>query len=344
MRRSAAALTAAAAVAALGWLVVPLSAHADPRDGWCRAGEGQAVVVDPNPPDTGGSPEPVIIRCIPLPGGPGATAEYPIQNGPPLGAPLDSAGIPYKVSPGGLIVDVAGYDTPEGYYWHYVQGENGAWLGNDSWFPEAIVDTMVGIRLTDSPAAPVTVPKLLPAPAPSPSVKPPPTPGPSGDPTPGPSGDPTPDPSGDPTPDPSGDPTPPPTQQPTPTGRPPGRTPPPRPRTTPPPNPTGRPEPENRDDPDTDTPPEASDEPDATVSPSEEAGATAVVADASPSPSRVWGEESSVRSPVGQPGQQDAAPWTPWLVALAGLVLVGGLGSSFAGTLRETGVPALEDE
>ena len=159
----------AAGVAIAAACLVPLSpAHAEQHDGWCREGEGQAVVVDPNPPVPFGPALPVIIRCIVLPGGPGATSEYP-QEGPfNRASVLESAGIPYRLNAGGLVVDIAGHETPDGYYWHYVRGRDGAWLGRDAWDPEPVVDTMVGIRLTQREAAPVVVPKLLPAPQASP--------------------------------------------------------------------------------------------------------------------------------------------------------------------------------
>ena len=375
----------AAGVAIAAACLVPLSpAHAEQHDGWCREGEGQAVVVDPNPPVPFGPALPVIIRCIVLPGGPGATSEYP-QEGPfNRASVLESAGIPYRLNASGLVVDIAGHETPDGYYWHYVRGRDGAWLGRDAWDPEPVVDTMVGIRLTQREAAPVVVPKLLPAPQPPPSDEP--SPGPSGGPSPGPSGEPSagpsPGPTGEPSAGPTGEPSAGPTGEPTagptaaPTGTPPGgpSTPPPPqdpPRPTDPsrqPPPTTAPSEPRRTSPGspdrpsqpptsdrTTTPPEDDGEdentvtpptqdPDVTVSPSLDPQDTTVVADASPSPSRVWGKESSVRTPNPTPAPEGTAPWAPWLVALAGLVLVGGLGSGFLGSRNATTPLDLEDE
>ena len=340
------------------------------RDGWCRKGEGQTVVVEWTPPGGVSSPATTLIRCIALPGGSGALSTYPEEGETDLASPLKSAGIHYRLQ-GGLIVDVNNVPTLNGQYWHYVRGQEGGWLGNDQWFPEPIVDSFVGIRLTAAPAAPVPVPQFEPTPSPTPTA---PDPGnPSEEPTgpgPGPTGEPSPEPSDQPSGDPSDQPSNPPTQ-PAPTQQPPTGTPSPPPTTgqptsqpppdePPPPQPSrGTPTSSNPNDqpssPD-DQPSQPQDEPSGSGgqaapptstpppsgSPSPDPDST--VPDASPSPSRLWGRETSERQPSEVTPPRETNPWAPVAAVVAGLVLLGGLGSGFAGSLREQTGPSWEDE
>ncbi|MDO5737343.1 MAG: hypothetical protein Q4P15_12800 [Propionibacteriaceae bacterium] len=189
------ALLAVVGISAGGMLAASGNAHADgptPRDGWCKQGEGQSVVIDWGwLPDAEGSEPPVTIRCIQL--APGAY-EYPVEGDPsPLTDPLASAGIPYEVHPTTkLVTSIDGKALPSGpdFGWHWSTGKiaadgvSGTWEGEGEWIPEAGMDTVVGITVTgikdsDSPLVPVPFPQFDPEkydnPFP-PVVKPSPTP------------------------------------------------------------------------------------------------------------------------------------------------------------------------
>lgn len=211
--------------------LLPLTAHAQFRDGACKRGEGVTVIVDWNKFDGAGTAKRELIRCILLDEG---AQDFPVldDSGLATRSVLRSAGIAFEAD--SFITNVNGIQDPEGWNWFFWGGVDGQWKGDGFWNPEPKVDSFVGIALgpRDQTNMPVRHPAFEEEPEPSP------TPGPTGKPTP----DPTPDPTGKPDPGPSPDPDPAPTGEPDPD---------PTPTPDPEPTPTVEPdsEPTNRPDP-----------------------------------------------------------------------------------------------
>ncbi|NLE98809.1 MAG: hypothetical protein GX596_12615, partial [Propionibacterium sp.] len=312
-----------------------LPANAEWRDGPCRAGEGQTVIVDWSlTPDAGSGTE--LIRCITLDG----SGEYPDRGATETEAVLASAGIPYALV--GLITDVNNIPTPEGHSWHYTRGEDDGWLGRSYWMPEPMIDTFVGIALTEEgiERTPVRVPAFA---EPEPSEEPeasetPSAPGPSPEPSAEPSTEPghteAPQPTEAPTPTPAAPPAPAPTSaqtspqppSPSPTSAPP--TVPPTPSSVPAPTPTTAPE--------TPTPTPSTD-------PEVETEGGAPMDTPSTTPTPVWGFEGADRQPEAQAAE--AAPaGSSWLTAALAVVVLGGLGTAAGLGLRTSSAPPMEDE
>ena len=210
--RSLLALVACAVIAAASILwVLPARGDSTWRDGWCRQGEGQTVVIDwstyPDlvtaiPGTDGGT---TLVRCIVFPEG--EPRSYTSTTGDGRTQPLDDAGIPWAGS--GLITEINGIEAEglDSYEWWfytigYVDGSgNGLWGSGWSATPD---DEFVGVALTrDSMSAP---------PIPLPQYAPPAATG-----SPEPSAEPTGEPTGEPTDEPSANPSasPDPTQAPT---------------------------------------------------------------------------------------------------------------------------------
>lgn len=189
------AVLAAVGIVAGALLAMPGNAHADGegwREGWCREGEGQTLVIDWRAtPDALDIDPPHLIRCIAMAEG----EDYPIETDIPISAPLVSAGIPFTTNVPGLFTSVNGVPTQleAGFKWNWSTGqltpEDGAdhWLGRDEWTPEAGVDTFVAITLSAKPSDasglpvvtpqfdltdPTVTPTATASPTPDPSVTP----------------------------------------------------------------------------------------------------------------------------------------------------------------------------
>ena len=136
------AVSLAAAIAAVNLCALSSPAWATYRDGWCREGEGQTVVVDWTPVGGSGSEATTLVRCIALVEGGG----YPVDEGDWRTSPLSSAGIPWDAT-GSLVVTINGITAHLPEYWHYSAGKvengKGAW-GNASTDP--VVNSYVGNR------------------------------------------------------------------------------------------------------------------------------------------------------------------------------------------------------
>lgn len=361
-----------ATVAAL--LFAPLAtvaAHAEWSDGFCRAGEGQSVVVDWRllPGATGGTD---LVRCIHLdPSGP----EYPSPAGHPLGAPLDSIGVAWS---GSSVIDtVNGIAAPEGWFWAFSTGSvgedgGGQWLGSSAWFPEPGIDTFAGVTLMERrggvevevPAAPPQFaddPEPTPEPDPSPEPTPEPDPSPQPTPEPDPSPEPTsePDPTSEPEPEAQPDPEPQPeegTQPDSPPAQP----------TTPAVAPTGGPTPpptppaSRASERPTTMPPQGSPEPTPDRSPRATPTVGTTTPDSAPptphpepavgqatgvpsSPEPVWGLEATERSSRTLPAGSDDA-LSPLGAMALGVITVGGLGAAVTLSARQVAAPPVEDE
>ena len=330
--------------------LLPLTAHAEYRDGACKPGEGVTVIVDWNKFDGAGSGERELIRCILLEEG---ATEFPVLDDSDLQtrSVLRSAGISFEAE--SIITNINGIQDPPGWNWFFWGGVDGQWKGDGFWEPQPKVDSFVGIAL--GPRGETNIPVRHPEfdKKPDPTGKP--TPGPTGDPTPGPKPDPDPEPTGDPDPAPTGEPTAaPPTGNPTPTGKPTSRsgaTGPKRPRPVPPSNaptsgsrPTSNPSaPEATSNPSATATPTPDATPTASENPSDDASGSAADAP-SATPSTVWGREAAERHNADTEASKPGAPNTPWLAGILGIVALGGLGTAAAFGLRATQAPPLEDE
>ena len=122
--RSLLALVACAVIAAASILwVLPARGDSTWRDGWCRQGEGQTVVIDwstyPDlvtaiPGTDGGT---TLVRCIVFPEG--EPRSYTSTTGDGRTQPLDDAGIPWAGS--GLITEINGIEAEglDSYEWWF---------------------------------------------------------------------------------------------------------------------------------------------------------------------------------------------------------------------------------
>lgn len=352
----AARIIACVALAYLLPCTAPLPAHAEWRDGFCRQGEGQTVIVDWRllPGATG---ETRLVRCIAM--DPAAPA-YPVEVGNPLAAPLDSTDVPWAGA--GMIDTVGGITAPEGWFWAYssgeVTGDGGQWRGAEAWQPVPGIDTFAGITLMqahggttvevpealpqfsppseaqptvtptsdtsppdDATQAPTDLPDLAPpSTAPPPELEPGPTPV-------------TPEPTPSLAPSPAdGAATPPPTLS---TATRPSQAPPPPTHTPTPTPPTQSPSalPSR-----TPPPPHS---PTPTLTPTPPPSSTPAPPSATPSP--VWGRESAERLD-GADHARSVEHWEPSGTIALGVAMLGGLGAAATLALRPSTTEPLEDE
>lgn len=331
-------------------------AHADWREGFCKEGEGQTVIVDWSATPEAGTPT-HLIRCIALEDG----ADYPERGTSGLSTEdvLLSAGISYTFQ--GLITDVNGIPTAEGASWHFSTGEPGAWEEGAQWQPEAAVDSFAGITLTpdQTPRVPVLVPQFEESDEPDEGETQPgddgtqpgddsSQPGDDGtqpgddvsqpgnqseEPTDTPTDD---ERTGEAPSDPPSSPresTPRPSDSPVPA--------PPRPTSAPPAPPTPAapsPSPTNATASTTEAEEaEEAGEPEETDGPQDSLEAP------SPSATPVWGREEHAREPAGT-STDESSRWTTWMVAAFGFTVVGGFGATVGFGVRATASPPVEDE
>ncbi len=369
-------MLAVVGIAAGGALALPSIARADGetwRDGWCRQGEGQTVVIDWRA-TTAEDADQQLIRCVKLAAG---ATTYPLEGAaPPLTNPLESADIPYEIAFNGVFTSINDQTVSEGFTWHWATGtptagdaEGGNWEGKPKWEPVAGVDTVVGITLTDATddasRLPATSPQFDPSEAPP--LEPSPTPTESESPTTSPSTTPSDSASN------SGTATPTvsastsaiktsaapqttsapattatsaaPTQQPSRTRRP---TSPPR-RTTRPRRPTNPPQQPVNPPPFIPPAPPIQNYPELPpiedpLAPPPEDGTGQATDAPNATPSRVWGREDATRQGSEAIRSDTPAPWSQLAAVAGAVVIVGGLGTAFARGLQTSTPPVVEEE